>query len=169
VEVGVTHLPAPSQVEAFVNVVVPAGQVGSAHLVLAGYFWHPPATQRPFVPQLAAPWSTHTPFGSMVPVATFVQSPSVPTSAHDLHAALQVVTQQTPCAHTPEAHSVAPEQGAPGSFFPHELPLQTLGETQFAEVVHASKHFEPLQAKGRQAREGGGTHWPVALHVGGPV
>jgi hypothetical protein len=169
VEVAVTHLPAPSQVEAFVNVVVPAGQVGAAHVVLAAYFWQAPPAQRPFVPQLTAPWSRHMPFGSIIPVATFVHRPSVPGSAHDLHAALQVVPQQTPCMQKVEAHSVPAEQGAPGSFLPHELPLQTLGETQFAEVVQASKHLEPLQAKGRHAREVGATHWPVALHVGGPV
>ena len=98
-----------------------------------------------------------------------MHTPSVPDRPHDLHAALHDVAQQKPCAHTPVAHSVAPEHGAPASFLPHELPLQTLGDTQFAEVVHASKHFEPLQANGRHAREVGATHWPVALHVGGPV
>jgi hypothetical protein len=52
---GVTHLPAPSQVDWPVKVVVPAGQVGSVHLVFAAYFWQAPAAHRPFVPQLAAP------------------------------------------------------------------------------------------------------------------
>jgi hypothetical protein len=107
-------------------------------LVLAAYFWHAPAAQRPFVPQLAAPWSAHMAFGSSVPVGTFVHVPSVPDRPHDLHAALHVVAQQKPCAHTPVEHSVAAEHGAPGSFLPHELPLQTLGETQFAVVLHAS-------------------------------
>ena len=109
------------------------------------------------------------PFGSAAPVGTLVHAPSVPMRPHDLHAALHVVTQQKPCAHTPEAHSVAAEHGAPGSFLPHEFPLQTLGVTQFAFVVQASKHFVPLQAKGRHAREFGATHWPVALQVGAPV
>jgi hypothetical protein len=166
---GVTHLPAPSQLDLPVNVVVPDGQVGSAHFVLAAYFWQAPAVQRPFVPQLGAPWSTHMAFGSSVPVGTFVHTPSVPARPHDLQAALQVVAQQKPCAHTPEPHSAAAEHGAPGGFGPHELTLQTLGATQFAAVVHALKHLVPLQAYGRQARDAGATHWPVALQVGGPV
>jgi hypothetical protein len=37
-------------------------------------------------------------FGSGVPVATFVHVPSEPPRLHDLHAALHVVVQQTPCA-----------------------------------------------------------------------
>jgi hypothetical protein len=166
---GVTHLPAPSQLDLPVKFVVPDGQVGSAHLVPEAYFWHAPAAQRPFVPQLAAPWSTHMFLGSIVPVGTFVHTPSVPARPQDLHAAAQVVAQQKPCAHVFEAHSDAAEQGAPGSFLPHELPLQTLPVEQLSFVVHASKHFVPLHAKGRHAREVGATHWPVALQVGGPV
>ena len=82
-EVGLTHLPLPSQVEFAVNVGVPDGQVGSAHDVPLAYFWHAPAWHLPLVPQLAAPWSLHMPEGSALPVATLVQVPSVPDSAHD--------------------------------------------------------------------------------------
>jgi hypothetical protein len=166
---GVTHLPAPSQLDLPVKFIVPAGQVAFAQFVPAAYFWHAPAAQRPFVPQLAAPWSTHIPFGSIAFVGTFVHTPSVPGRPQDLQAALHVVAQQKPCAQTAEAHSIAPEQGAPGGFFPHELPLQTLGVTQFAFVVHASKHLDPLHAKGKHARMAPATHWPVALQVDGAV
>jgi hypothetical protein len=169
VDVGVVHFPAPSHVDWPVNVVVVAGHVGSLHFTPAAYFWHAPAVQRPFVPQLAAPWSRHIAFGSSAFVGTFVHTPSVPGRPHDLHAALQVVPQQKPCMQKVDAHSAPPEQGAPGSFLPHELPLQTFGVTQFRFVVQASKHFEPLHAKGRQARDVGAAHWPVALHVGAPV
>jgi hypothetical protein len=142
--VGVTHLPAPSQIDCAVK--VPDAHVAPLHAIPAAYFWHAPAAQRPFVPQLAAPWSTQIAFGSTVPVGTFVHVPSLPASAHDLHEALHVVAQQNPCAHTFDVHSAAAEQGAPFGFFPHELFVQTLGETQFAEAVQALKHFEPLQA-----------------------
>ena len=81
-----------------------------------------------------------------MPVATFVHVPSDPCRLHDLHEALQVVVQQTPCAHTFDAHSVPAEQLAPGPLSPHELTLQTLGETQFIDTVHDEKHFVPLQA-----------------------
>ena len=107
--------------------------------------------------------------GSSAPVGTFVHAPSVPMSPHDLHAALQVVAQQKPCAQMPVPHSVGAEHGAPGGLGPQVFPTQLLGATQFADVVQALKHFVPLQAKGRHAREVGGVHWPVALQVGGPV
>jgi hypothetical protein len=169
VALGVTHFPAPSQDDWPVNMMPVAGHVGSAHFVLAAYFWHAPAAQRPFVPQLAAPWSRHMPFGSTMFVGTFVHWPSVPVRPHDLQAAVQVVAQQKPWAHTPVAHSVAAEHGAPLSFLPHELPLHTLGVEQFAVTVQASKHLVPLQAYGTHERAVGATHCPVLLHVGGPV
>jgi hypothetical protein len=169
VDVGVEQWPAPSQVDCAVDVVVPTGQVASLHLVPDAYFWQAPPMQLPFVPQLAAPWSAHTPFGSAAPVATFAHVPSVPLSAHDLHDASHAVLQQRPCAQMFEPHSLADEHGAPGSFLPHELLLQTLGDTQFAAVVHESKHLLPLHAKGVHTRVAGATHWPVLLHVGGPV
>jgi hypothetical protein len=165
----VLHFPAPSQVDWPVNVVVAAGHVESLHLTPAPYFWHAPAAHRPLLPQLAAPWSRHRPLGSAVPVATFVHVPVVPGSEQDLHAKLQVVAQQTPCAHTLEAHSAFAEQPAPGSFGPQELTLQTFGATQFADTVQASKHCWPLQAKGKHGRELGAVHWPVLLHAEGPV
>lgn len=82
----------------------------------------------------------------MAPVGTLVQLPVVPGNAHDLQEALQVVKQQTPCAQMPEPQSPAAVHGAPGSFLPHELALQTLGATQFAAVEQVSKHLVPLQA-----------------------
>ena len=57
-----------------------------------------------------------------------------------------------------EPHSAADEHGAPGNFLPHELLLQTLGETQLAAVVHESKHLLPLQANGVHTRVLGETH-----------
>jgi len=110
------------------------------------------------VPQLAAPRSTQAPVGSPAPVGTFAQVPSLPGRLHDLHAELHTVAQQTPCAQTPDPHSTAPEHGAPGCFLPQLFTLHTLGATQFIEVVQASKQREPLQAKGRQARDAGATH-----------
>ena len=160
--------PAPSQVDAPVEVVVPTGHVGSLHLVPAAYLWHAPAAQRPFVPQLAAPWSVHTLFGSAWPVGTFVHTPRLPGSAHDLHDELQAVTQQTPCAQTLEPHSPAAEHDWPGGFLPHELPLHTFGLAQFADVEHDPKHREPLQAKGAHGWAAGATHCPAPLHVDGP-
>jgi hypothetical protein len=94
-----------------------------------------------------------------------VQVPSVPVSAHDVHAPEQAVSQQTPWAQNPEPHSFAFEHEAPRIFLPHELPLQTLGETQLLSVAHALKQVLPLHVYGAQGSESGGVHWPVALHV----
>jgi hypothetical protein len=163
------HVPAPSQLDGPVNVLVAAAQVAFLHLVPAPYSWQVPATQRPLVPQLAAPLSMQVPVGSLEPVGTFAQVPSLPARLHDLQAELQTVAQHTPCAQTPDPHSVATEHGAPGCFFPQLFRVQTFGATQSVEVVHASKQREPLQANGRQARDVGATHWPVVLHEAAPV
>jgi hypothetical protein len=145
-EAGVEHVPAPSHVDPAVKVIVFVGHVEPLQAVPAAYFWQAPATQRPFVPHDVPPWSRHRAFGSTVPVATFVHVPSDAGRLHDLHEALHVVTQQTPCAQTFDAHSVPAEQLAPGFLRPHELTLQTLGVTQFVDTVHDEKHLEPLHA-----------------------
>jgi hypothetical protein len=44
------------------------------------------------------------PAGSTVPLATFVQIPSVPESAQDWQAPVQLLSQQTPCAQKPLTH-----------------------------------------------------------------
>ena len=60
----------------------------------------------------------------------------------------QAVAQQTPWAHTPEAHCPPLEQAAPFDDLPQELPMQLFPEEQFASLVHAVKHRLPLQVKG---------------------
>jgi hypothetical protein len=61
-EVGVTHVPAPSQVEAGVNVVVPLGQLGSRQVVPCTYFWQFPwPSHLPLVPHDEAPASRQIP------------------------------------------------------------------------------------------------------------
>ena len=94
-----------------------------------------------------------------------MQTPIDVGRLHVLHDRLQVVAQQTPCAQTFEAHSVATEQGAPLTFLPQELPLQTLGGRQFVATVQAPKQVAPLQTKGLQGSESGATHGPVELQV----
>jgi hypothetical protein len=81
-------------------------------------------------------------------------------SAHDLQGPAQAELQQTPCAQIPDMQSTTPLlHEAPFIFLPHELPLHTFGITQLLSLVHASKHFEPLQANGAQVRDDGATHW----------
>lgn len=133
---GVPQVPLPSQTAAGVKVVPGTVQVAPAQAVPCGYFWQAPAWHFPSFPQDAVPWSVHRPAGSGNPVATAVQSPMVPVSAHEKQEPPQAVAQQTPCAHWPDWHSVALEQNAPLGLRPHELWTQTLPVEQFTSVLH---------------------------------
>jgi hypothetical protein len=166
---GVTHIPDPLQVEVPVNIVVPAAQVESAHAVPLAYSWQAPASHRPFRPQLAAPWSVQIPAGSTVPVATMVQVPWLPLSAQLRQAPLQALSQQNPWAQNPLRHSLPSVQEAPRSLRPHEFIRQVFGVRHWVSWAHVSKQRDPLQTYGRQGRESGATHWPVALQVEGGV
>jgi hypothetical protein len=95
-DIGVTQVPAPSQVAAGVNVVPVGGQLAPAQGVPCTYFWQAPAWHLPSVPQLGPPLSTQAPAGSGAPVATAVQVPMVPVSAHETQEPAQAETQQTP-------------------------------------------------------------------------
>jgi hypothetical protein len=158
-------MPAPSQVEPGVKVVLPAGHAGSPHGVPWANFWHAPAAHMPFVPQLAAGLATQALDGSGAPVGTSAQVPMAPGSAHDRHAPAQAVAQQTPCAQTPEAHSTVVEQNDPMGFGPHELDSHTFGSTHWASTVQALKQRAPLHAKGAHGSDGGAAHWPVLLQA----
>jgi hypothetical protein len=144
VAAGVTHAPAPSHAEAPVNVVPLAGQVAAAQGVPCGYFWQPPASHMPFVPQLVVPWATHVPDGSGAPVATLVQRPIEVARAQERQVPPQAVAQHTPCAQKVETHSLPSEQKAPIGFLPHELAAHVLGATQSPSAWHVVKHRAPL-------------------------
>ena len=58
----------------------------------------------PSVPQVAAPESAHW-FSGSVLAGMAVQTPRVPSSAHDMQMPVQAPAQQTPCWQEPEAHS----------------------------------------------------------------
>jgi hypothetical protein len=117
------------------------------------------------VPQLASPVLVQTCAGSAAPVGTFVHAPIEPASAHERHALVHAVAQQTPCAQFPDAHSPPSEQKAPLGFLPHELSTHTLPAEQLASVAHAPKHCAPLHANGMHGIASGAMQAPVALHV----
>jgi hypothetical protein len=92
---GVLHLPAPSQVEAPVNVDVPPGQLEGMHWVCATYSWQLPLPSHlPFDWQEVDPLSWQMPAGSTWPTGTLVHVPSEPWSAQDWQAPLQAELQQ---------------------------------------------------------------------------
>jgi hypothetical protein len=82
---GVTHVPAPSQVDSAVPCIVAEGQVAGLQGVPEAQRWHAPASHLPLVPQVDTSCIAQMPAGSIVPVATFVQTPSM-AATHDLHA-----------------------------------------------------------------------------------
>jgi hypothetical protein len=142
---GVEQVPAPSQVAAGVKVVPVVGQLAAAQGVPWTYFWQAPAWHLPSVPQLAPPLSTQAPAGSGAPVATAVQVPMVPVSAHETQEPVQAETQQTPCAQLADWHSVLSEHDAPLGLRPHEALVQTFPVEQLASALQLEKQRVPLQ------------------------
>ena len=126
--------------------VVPAGQVASAHGVPTAYLWHVPLSHFPLVLQLLVPRSTQVCDGSGTPMGTFVHAPIDPESAQERHELVQVLEQQTPCAQLADTHSSPFAQNAPFGFLPHELLRHRFPVEQFASTAHAPKHWLPLQA-----------------------
>jgi len=125
---GVTQVPAPSQVEAAVKTVVPAGQLEPMQVVPCRYFWQAPLPSHfPSVPHDVAPLSLQIPAGSTALTGTLVQVPSALLSAHDWQAPPQAALQQIPCAQKPLPQSAADEHEAPLVLRPHEFRMQLLG------------------------------------------
>ena len=112
-------------------------QVAPAHWVPDGYFWQAPLPlQRPFVPQVEAPWLVHWVVGlGGCPPGIEVQVPTVPDSAQELQVPAQALLQQTPCAQNPELHMAAAVHGEPMASFPQLVPVQLAGEVQSALVA----------------------------------
>jgi hypothetical protein len=66
--------------------------------------------------------------------------PGLPASAHDRHVPVQLELQQTPCWHSPEAHSPPLAQAVPSTFLAHCPPMQTLGATQSPSDAQVARH-----------------------------
>jgi hypothetical protein len=116
-------------------------QVSGAHTVPTLYFWQPPLpSQRPFVPQVVAPWSAQTPFVSTDPVASGVQWPIVEGSAQLLHAPVQAPSQHTPSTHMPERHSVSPAHVTPRFFLPQAPLTHAWPVSHWLSFVHVVVH-----------------------------
>lgn len=144
-DIGVTQVPAPSQMAAGVKVVPVDGQLAPVQGVPCTYFWQAPAWHLPSVPQLAPPLSTQASAGSGAPVATDVQVPRVPVSAHETQEPAQAVAQQIPCAQLPDRHSPLVEQAAPVGLRPQEALVQTFPVEQLASALQLEKQRVPLQ------------------------
>jgi hypothetical protein len=140
--------------------------MGGAHGVPAAKRSQAPLpSQKPVVPQLAAPELAHVFVGSAPPDGTGAQVPAVAGSAHDRHVPAQAVLQHTPCAHTPLPHSAPSAQAAPGDLRPHEPFVHTAGVSQSALAAQVALHAEAPQRNGKHELAAGVTHAPAPSHV----
>jgi hypothetical protein len=103
--------------------------------------------------------------GSAPPTGTGVHVPGDVATAHDWHVPAHAVRQQTPCAHTPVAHSVPSLHAAPGDLSPHEPLLHTDGETQSASAEQVALQTASPHLKGAQEIAAGVTHAPAPSQV----
>jgi hypothetical protein len=98
-----------------------------------------------------------------------VQVPGAVATAHDWQVPAHAVRQQTPCAHTPVAHSVPRLHAAPGDLSPQEPSLHTEGATQSASDVQVALHAAAPHWNGAQEIAAGVTHAPAPSHAEAPV
>jgi hypothetical protein len=144
-------------------------QLAALHWVPTAYCWQPPTpSQRPFCPQLAAPWSLQMPFVSFDPGSIGQQVPSRAGRLQATHGPLQTELQQTLFAQKPDWQSSLVLQAAPSIRLP-QLPVEshTCGEEQSASERHSSK--QPLvlwlHPNGTQMVVGPGRHWPAPSQI----
>ncbi len=122
------------------------------------------------VPQDAAPWSLQVLVGSGWPLGTLLHVPaSAADTLHDLQVPLQFVEQQTPWLQKPDLHSLPAEQVRPGSFNPHELFAQVLGDEQALMLEQAALQAPEPHRNGEHELEPGFTHLPEPSQVDLPV
>ncbi len=163
--VGLTQVPAPSQVDLPVANFASVEQVAAAQVVPLAYFWQAPASHLPLLPQPAAPWSLHIPAGSALPFGTLVHVPRLPDRLQDWQAPPQAELQQTPWAQKPLLHWEFEVQLAPPPDLPHEFDAHRFGVKHCESVAHELKHLLPLQTNGAQASVFGVTHLPAPSQV----
>jgi hypothetical protein len=99
--------------------------------------------QVPFVPQLAAPWSTQVPAGSAAPAGTLAQAPRAPGTLQAWHAAQLELAQHTPLTQLPLPHWALEPQVVPLPCLGPQTPpgpLQWLPALQFESVVQVVPH-----------------------------
>ena len=162
VAVGVTHVPAPSQVEPAVKVVPLAGQVAASQAVPCWYFSQAPAWHLPSVPHARRAVVDAGARRIRAARRRPCRGPSLRLIAQDWQAPVHAVAQQTPCSQFPPWHSVSAEQKAPMGLRPHELPVQTLPVEQLELPVHAGSTGCPSQTYGAQPIASGATQLPLA-------
>jgi hypothetical protein len=96
------------------------------------------------------------------------QWPSEPESTHDWQVPAHALSQQTPCAHEPEPHSIPSTHVLPRSFNPHDPFEQTAGAVQSASVVQAFLQTPAPHRNGKHELAPGVTHapWPSQVEPG---
>ena len=134
---GARQVPRPSQVAAVFSRF--PEQTGATHCVSTGYRAQPPTPSHlPLVPQLAAPLSWQTPFGSATPGSIGQHIPSREGNTQETHGPWQATLQQTLLAQKPDQQSALVAHGPPFRRLPqlpeasHACPsTHWLGEVHF--------------------------------------
>jgi hypothetical protein len=132
---GVTHLPWPSHCEGGVSVAAPE-QLAALQALPFGVEAHAPPTHLPVVPQVLV-WvvTVHLPWGSGELSGTSTQRPAVAGRLQAMHTSPHALSQHTPWAQKPEAHSLPKLQLANKSLGPQDPPVQALGGTHWLLLV----------------------------------
>jgi hypothetical protein len=109
-------------------------------------------SQKPLLPQVAAPPFVQRAVGSAAPAVTSTQVPTCPATLQELQRAVQAVLQQTPWAQNPELHEALVVQVAPIDRRPQLIVvvLQMFGEAQSVVEAQVVLHalVVVLHAKG---------------------
>jgi hypothetical protein len=141
-------------------------QAAGAQAVPAAKRSHAPfPSQKPVVPQLAAPAFVHVFVGSTPPAGTGAQVPADEGRAQDRHVPVHAVRQQAPCAQKPLAHSAPSAHAAPGALSPQEPLAHSAGASQSASVAQLALHAEAPQRNGKHDDAAGVTQAPAPSQV----
>jgi hypothetical protein len=141
-------------------------QRSGAQMVPTAYLRQPPApSQRPSVPQVAAPLSTQVARGSAAPAGTAAHLPIDDGSAQLLHAPAQASAQHTPSTQNVLPHSDPLAQVWPFAFGPQLPATQVWPVWHWESVVHLSMHAPAAQRNGVHTCTFGGWQTPLPSQV----
>jgi hypothetical protein len=158
--------PRPSHVRAGVSAGLVPPHTWAAHCVpVANLRQAPRPSQNPSLAQVAAPWFWQPPCGSRAPFATGLQVPRVAVRLHDWHVPLQAVLQQTPCAQTPDMHSLPTAHARPLTLSAHAPLVHKAGDAQSALLAQVFLQTPVPQRNGKHDVAPGVVHRPAPSHV----
>ena len=162
---GVTHAPAPSQVDAGVSVIVLAGQLAAAQGVPCAYCWQAPAAHLPLVPQVPGLVDAGLRRGRGCWRARSCRTPSCRTARTTCRRSRRRSRSRRPARSCSRRTRPRPSRRRRSASCRTSCRRTRCRASSCASAVQLPKHLLPLQAKGTQAIASGATQVPVALQV----